>query len=347
MTATTVPPTMPAAVYRGQRTVALETVPVPTLGPTDVLIEISHCGICGTDLHFVMEGWAQPGSVQGHEYSGTIASVGGEVEDWSPGDRVVGGPAQGCGRCPACRSGAEQLCAGRPGFGEESFPGAFALYKALSSDALFRVPDDLDLRTAALAEPVAVALRGVRRSGLTPGQRVLVTGAGPIGLLTVCVLRALGIEDVTVSEPGAARRSRAAALGAAAVSPEDLKSPDIPLDLVDAPFAAAIECSGRPEAMVAALGQLDRHGTLVLSGTGLVRPKLDAMRIIVNELAVTGTMEYGRADFEDALAMLAAGVLPAADLIEPEGVPLSGVQRAMERLASGELVSKVMVVPGA
>jgi len=347
MTATTVPPTMPAAVYQGRRTVTVETLPVPDLGPLDVLIGVSHCGICGTDLHFVMDGWGKPGSVHGHEYSGVITATGPEVEDWRPGDRVVGGPARGCGACAPCRSGAEQLCQGRPGFGQEPFQGAFAAYKALGSDSLFRIPDSLDLRTAALAEPVAVALRGVRRAGLHPGQRALVTGAGPIGLITVCVLRALGITDVTVSEPAPARRTRAAELGATVVSPDQLTAPGLPTELVEAPFDAAIECSGRAEAMTTALAQLGTQGTLVLSGTGLVQPGLDAIRIIVHELQITGTYEYGRSDFEDALGMLAAGQLPAAELIEPEDVALSGIQAAMEQLAAGELVSKVMVVPHA
>ena len=338
---------MPAAVYRGRRTIAVETLPVPTPGARDVLIEVSHCGICGTDLHFVMDGWGRPGSVHGHEYSGVIVATGPEVEEWRAGDRVVGGPGRGCGVCPACRAGSEQLCDGRPGFGAEPFQGAFARFKALRSDSLFRVPDHLDLRTAALAEPVAVALRGVRRSGLRAGQRALVTGAGPIGLITVAVLKAVGVDDVTVSEPGPTRRDRAARMGAATLTPGDLVAPPMAMDLVEAPYAAAIECSGRADAMAAALGQLGRRGTLVLSGTGLAPPALDAMRIIVNELVVTGTMEYGRSDFEDALALLAAGQLPVEDLIEPDDVPLSELQAAMEQLVAGELAAKVMVVPRA
>ncbi|HUZ43856.1 MAG TPA: zinc-binding dehydrogenase [Acidimicrobiales bacterium] len=153
-----------------------------------------------------------------------------------------------------------------------------------------------------------------------------------------------GAEQLCEGRPG---WSRAARLGATVVTPDQLTVPGKPTDLVEAPFDAAIECSGRAEAMTGALAQLGTHGTLVVSGTGLVQPRLDAMRIIVNELHVTGTMEYGRSDFGDALGMLATGRLPTADLIEPEDVALSGIQAAMERLAAGELVSKVMVVPRA
>jgi threonine dehydrogenase-like Zn-dependent dehydrogenase len=206
----------------------------------------------------------------------------------------------------------------------------------------------LELRPAALTEPLAVALRGVRRSGVGPGGRVLVTGGGPIGVLTVAVLRALGIEDITVSEPAETRRQLARKVGAATtVLPGELGEPALPMDLIDAPFDAAIECSGRPEAMTAGLASLGRGGVLVLSGTGMNRPRLDTLRVILNELVITGSMEYTRDDFDAAIALLADDQVPSDVLIEPLDVPLSGVQRAMERLAAGEVAGKVMVAPRA
>ena len=182
---------MLAAVYEGDQSVAVRTVPVPDPGPGQVLIEVSHCGICGSDLHFVVEGWAaRPGSVHGHEYSGVVAAIGPDVHGWAVGDRVVGGPGRGCGACRLCTDGLPHLCLNRDRPGEAPYQGAFATYKVLDAGTLFRIPDGLDLRAAALSEPVAVALRGVHRSHARPGDRVLVTGAGPIGLLTVAVLRA-------------------------------------------------------------------------------------------------------------------------------------------------------------
>jgi threonine dehydrogenase-like Zn-dependent dehydrogenase len=339
---------MLAAVYEGNQVVSVRELPVPEPGRGEVLIGVSHCGICGSDLHFVVEGWSKPGSVHGHEYSGVITAVGPGTDGWGVGDRVVGGPGRGCGTCRQCRAGLVHLCAGRGRPGETPFQGAFATYKRLSVDELFRVPDGLDLRVAALAEPVAVALRGVRRSGAGPGDRVLVTGAGPIGLLTVAVLRAHGVGDVTVSEPAPLRRERAAAVGATTVvSPDALTVLSSPSAVVERPYQAAIECSGRADAMVAALAQLDRQGVLVLSGTGMARPQLDHLRIILHELVVTGSLEYTREDFQDALALLASGRLPLERLVEPEDVPLSAVADAMLRLASGALAGKVLVVPRA
>src|SRR5260370_42406796 len=119
------------------------------------------------------------------------------------------------------------------------------------------------------------------------------------------------------------------------------------MDRVDRPFDAAIECSGRPDAMEAALGQLGRAGTLVVSGTGMRRPKFDHNRIILNELVITGSVEYTREDFADAITLLAEGRLPVDQLIERDDVPLGQMQFAMEQLVAGELAGKVMVIPHA
>ena len=340
---------MPAAVYKGHGTVEVEEVPVPPVGPDQVLLRVSHCGICGTDLHLMMEDWGQPGSVGGHEYSGLIEAVGGSVARWEVGDRVVGGPGPGCGRCAPCRAGRTNLCLSRQLWNPDpEATGAFAPYKAVDAGSLFRVPDGLDLRTAALTEPLAVALHGVRRAWSDTWSRVLVTGAGPIGLLTIAVLRDLGVSDITVSEPGPKRQALAARLGAATViDPGELPAPTMPMELVDDPYSAAFECSGRSDAMEAALANLGRGGTLVLSGSGMRRPRFDPNRIILNELVVTGTAEYTPADYDEALALLASGRLPTADLIEPMDVPLGGMQAALEQLVAGELAGKVMVVPHA
>jgi (R,R)-butanediol dehydrogenase/meso-butanediol dehydrogenase/diacetyl reductase len=339
---------MLAAVYKGRRTIAVEERPVPRIGPNDVLLEVSHCGVCGTDLHMMYEDWGTPGSVAGHEYSGVVARVGPEVTGWAIGDRAVGGPRPGCGRCGPCAAGRTNLCSARPPMGVAPFVGAFAGYKVVDALCLYRVPDGLDLRTAALTEPVAVALHGIRKAPAAPGARVLVTGAGPIGVLTVAILRTMGVTDITVSEPAPLRQELALAVGATrVVAPDDLHHPAMPMDLAADPFQAAFECSGRREAMEAALDNLDTGGTLVLSGTGMHRPRFDPNRIILNELNVTGTVEYTPGDYDDSLELLRSGRLPADRLIEPEDQPLGRLEWVLGRLSRGELAGKVMVVPRA
>ena len=339
---------MLAAVYQGQRTISVEEVPVPEVGPHQVLLEVSHCGVCGTDLHMLYEDWGTPGSIAGHEYSGVVVQIGEAVEGWQVGDRAVGGPSRGCGECRQCRAGRVNLCHDRPLTGVYPFVGAFARFKAVADHCLYRVPEALDLRTAALTEPVAVALRGVRKSKAAPGDRVLITGAGPIGVLSVAILRTMGVTDITVSEPAPLRKELARRVGASdVIDPATLKEPALPMEIVANPFHTAIECSGRSEATEAALANLDLGATLVLSGTGMRRPRLDSNRVIINELTISGTVEYTPADYADSLALLASGRIPTDVLIEPDDLPLGGLQSALARLSQGEIAGKVLVVPNA
>lgn len=344
-----VPSTMRAAVYQKPRTISVERRPVPTPGPGEALIEVSHCGICGTDLHLVLEGMGRPNSIGGHEYSGRIAALGVGLEGWSVGDAVVGGPRATCGACPYCLAGRPSLCTGRGGFGGERDPrfhGAFAEYVLVRDSQLVRVPEGVSLRAAALTEPLAVALHAIARSGIQPGGRALVTGAGPLGLLIVAALRTRGIEEVAVSEPSRLRRERAGAVGATQlIEPDALDAPRMPFDLVDAPFDAVLECSGNPAAMEAGLAQLCRAGALVLVGTGMRRPRFDHNRILLNELIVTGAYNYDANGFRDALELLSRDAIPLDRLIEPRDVPLEGLLRALETLERQERGGKVLVAP--
>jgi (R,R)-butanediol dehydrogenase/meso-butanediol dehydrogenase/diacetyl reductase len=340
------PDRMRAVVYRERGRLEVEQRPLPRLGPTDVLLEVSHCGVCGTDLHMVMEGWGRPNSIGGHEYSGRVAALGSEVRAWEIGDRVVGGPEPGCGACGPCLSHRPGLCSQRPSPGVDEFQGAFAEYMKLDASQALRTPDELGLREAALAEPLAVALHAVTLGAAPPGARALVTGAGPIGALTLAALRARGIEDVSVSEPLPLRRKLALELGASAVlEPAALEVPPMPFSQVEGACDVAFECSGSPDAFEAALAQLRPTGRLVIVGSGMRRPQLDANRILLNELSVTGAYCYDENGVEDALALLASGRLPTDRLIEAEDVPLEGVADAMRRLIDGRLGAKVMVAP--
>jgi 2-desacetyl-2-hydroxyethyl bacteriochlorophyllide A dehydrogenase len=337
---------MPAAVYRGKGEIAVESRSVPDPGPGQVLVEVSHCGVCGSDLHMVLDGWGQPGHVGGHEWSGRVAAVGADVDGWPVGTPVVGGDLVGCGECALCSTGRPSLCLARGPVTGGDADGAFAAFVLTEAAGLLAVDNGLSLRTAALTEPLAVALHAITRSAAVPGERVLVTGAGPIGLLAVAALRDRGVEHVVVSEPAPSRRTRALAVGAvAAVAPGDLDVPAMPMDLVNDPFDVVLECSGRPEAVQAGLAQLARAGRLVLVGAGMHAPRLDNLRVLLNELVVTGAYNYDAGGFAAALALLGSGALPVDLLVERADVPLSGLLDAMHRLATAELAAKVLVVP--
>ncbi len=340
---------MRAAVLHGQLDLTIEQRAVPKIGPRDVLLEVSHCGVCGTDLHYVLEGWGQAADrIEGHEFSGRVVAVGDSVERWKPGDAVVGGPSPRCGKCEYCLSMRPSLCTGRGQFSDGDhgdYQGAFAEYVLVRESSILAVPPEVSLRAAALAEPLAVALHGLTRGGVRAGQRLLITGAGPIGTLSIAAARARGVTDIVVSEPHPKRRALAERLGAVTVDPHELIVPAYPGAMVDEPFDVALECSGRPSAMEAALGQLKRAGTLVLVGAGIEYPRLNTSRILLNELVITGAFVYDHDGFERALELLADPSFPTDSLIEANDVPLDGILDAIQKLGSGELAAKVMIVP--
>ena len=345
---THVPETMPAAVFMGLRDVAVEDRPTPQPGPDELLLEVSHCGICGSDLHFLLEWGGRSGVIEGHEYSGTVAGLGPGVSDWAVGDRVIGGPSPKCGRCEYCLAHRTSLCVERGGVGGDdgTWQGAFAGYKTVRAAEALRVPDGLSLKHAALTEPLAVALHGITRAGgARPGTRWLVTGGGPIGFLSVAALKALGVDDVVVSEPKESRRALCEKLGARAVDPTELVTPAMPFDLVDEPFDVALECSGNGRAQESALAQLKRAGTLVLVGAGMARPKFDPNRILLNELVITGAFVYDHDGFPRALELLASGRLANDLLVEQEDYPLNRLLDAAVGLHEGGLAAKAMIVP--
>lgn len=341
---------MKAAVYKGPGQLEVEERPDPKPGAGRVVVEVSHCGICGTDLHLLLEGWGQPGLVAGHEYSGNVAALGAGVEGWDVGDAVAVNPMTACGTCPQCVAGRPALCRESDATAALNGQGAFARFTDVTPQQLHRVPDNLDLRTAALAEPLAVALHAITLANIVekgPKARALVTGAGPIGMLVVAALVAEGIEDVTVSEPGERRRTAASGAGARhSVTPDELPPvPAMPDTIVEGAFDAVIECCGRADVMEGALGLLAPAGTLVITGTGLKRPRFDQMRILMNELVVTGSYNYDADGFERALALLASGLIPAEHLLEADDIGLQEIVPAMKSLVRGERAGKVLVRP--
>jgi (R,R)-butanediol dehydrogenase/meso-butanediol dehydrogenase/diacetyl reductase len=342
------PERMLAAVYRAPGEVSVEERPVPSPGPGQVLIEVGHCGVCGSDLHLMLEGWGERDTVHGHEFSGTIAAVGPDASGWHVGDRVVGGPSPRCGTCRRCREGRPSQCERRGELAVGHNDGAFARYTLLDARAVIPVPDGMDPRVAALAEPLAVALHGITRAELQPGDSVMVFGAGPIGALSIAALVALGIEPVVVIEPGARRRALAADLGAHEVlEPSSLETfpPWEPDRISPRAVDAVLECSGKKAAIEAGFHQLRRGGRLVLVGAGMEAPSFDPNRLLLNELVITGSFIYDADGFERAMELLASGRLPTDVLIEPDDVGLDGLGDAMRALAAGDLAGKVMVVP--
>jgi threonine dehydrogenase-like Zn-dependent dehydrogenase len=348
---------MKAAVIDGPGRVSVRDVDRIDPGPGEVLVRIEYCGICGTDLHGALEGWMPPGTVAGHEWSGRVAAVGPDVSRWSVGDQVVGGPPW-CGECEWCRIGRPALCVADPmrntgGYahsGGSDPKGAFAEYHLATAESLHAVPEGLDLRVAALSEPLAVALHGITAARLATGPkglRILVSGGGPIGQLVVAALRAEGADDLTVSEPAASRREQALRAGAhRAIAPEQLPAvPAMPTHTLPDGYDVVFETSGVAAAVATGVGLLRPTGTLVLLGTGAMTVRLDAIRVLLNELVVTGAYCYDAGGIDAALDLLASGRLPVADLLCADDFRLDDLLDTMNRLRAGDIPTKALVRP--
>jgi threonine dehydrogenase-like Zn-dependent dehydrogenase len=346
---TRLPEMMPAAVYRRPGEVVVEERPVPRPGPGEVLLEVNHCGICGSDIHMLLEGWGdKPGLVAGHEFTGVVVALGEGVGSWELGETVVGGPSPKCGRCRRCLEGKPSQCENRQGSVVDGHDGAFARYVLVRAASLVRLPAGLGARQAALAEPMAVALHGITRSGAAPGDSVMVIGAGPIGALSVAALVALGIGPITAVEPAVRRRKLAEDLGADVVlDPAELEKfpPWEPEQISEHAAHVVLECSGKKAAMETGFHQLRRGGTLALVGAGIEAPTFDPNRFILNELHVVGSFVYDQDGFGRALELLASDGFPTDLLIEADDVPLDGLSDALVGLAQGRYAGKLMVVP--
>lgn len=343
-----IPDTMVAAVLAGAGQIEVRPVATPDIGPDDVLVAVDLCGICGSDLHLVLEGWARSGTWQGHEWVGTVVAVGADVQRWQPGDRVIGGPGSTCGTCRLCRANRPSLCEGRGAPGTDDTGGAFATYVCRRAADLLALPAGLEPRAGALAEPLAVALHAVHQGGAGPDMRALVLGAGPIGALSIAVMATMGLEEIICVEPSAARRELALAVGAhRVIEPGDLVVPSIaePALIVPDAVDVVLECSGAVSAMEAGLAQLVRGGTMVLVGAGIEQPRFDPNRILLNEVVITGAFNYDAGGFTEALDLLASGRLPVEQLLEPGEVSLDGLLDAMRALVDGRLAGKVLVRP--
>jgi (R,R)-butanediol dehydrogenase/meso-butanediol dehydrogenase/diacetyl reductase len=335
---------MRAAAYVGDQTIRVEEREPVEPAPGQVRLDVAYVGICGTDLHIkhgAMDARVTLPAVIGHEMSGTVAAVGEGVRAWSPGDRVTVMPLRWCGDCAACRAGHRHVCERLVFVGIDA-PGALQQSWTVEQDLVVRLPDGLPLEQAALAEPLAVAVHDVRRSGLAAGGRALVVGGGPIGLLIALVAASEGI-DVLVSEPNAFRRGIAQQLGVRAIDPlgGDVASA-VDEWTAGAGVDVAFEVSGNTRGLATATHSLRVRGRLVVVAIHSQPVPLDLFRVFWRELELAGARVYERTDFERAVELLDAGAIPTAPLISAV-VPLEQTADAFAVLEGGGDVLKVLV----
>jgi L-iditol 2-dehydrogenase len=319
---------MLAVVYHGSDDLRVEEVPIPQIGPDEILLKVSAASICGTDLRIWHGGHRKypPGTLRipGHEVSGEVASVGDNIQDLKAGQRVFVAPNMGCGRCRQCISGNNNRCANYAALGV-TLDGAFAEFIRVPAVTVLQgnvmpLADSLGAEVAALIEPFACVLRGQRALAIQPGDVVLVMGAGPIGIMHMLLARLSGASKVLVSELQEARLLQAIRLGADRVvdlAKEDIRAvveAESEVQGVDVVIVAAPSHQGQESALsLAAIGgRINFFGGLPKD-----RPTInfDSNLVHYKELMVTATTACSTSDCHQAAAIVNSGRIDLSPLI--------------------------------
>jgi (R,R)-butanediol dehydrogenase / meso-butanediol dehydrogenase / diacetyl reductase len=338
---------MLTATYVGDHTIALAEIEPSAPAPGHVQIAVAYTGLCGTDLHILhgsMDSRVTTPLIFGHEMSGTIAALGEGVEGWDVGAPVTVMPLAWDGTCRACEAGHSHICQNLDFIGIDS-PGSLQELWNVPVETLVRLRPGSRLDHAALIEPVAVAVHDVRRAALTPGQRAVVIGGGPIGVLIATVARHLGAE-VVVIELDETRRTQIANAGFAVLDPRTVDQ----VDWVDrwtegAGADVVFEVSGAAAAVLGATSLAKVRGTVVVVAIHPTPREIDLQLVFWRELSILGARVYERTDFETAAELVADGVIPA-DLLITRTVPLDGITQAFEDLEAGRAMKILVDVGG-
>lgn len=314
---------MRALQYFGVDDIRVVEVDEPTVRPGHVKIAVTACGICGSDLHEYLGGpigrpFEEPhprtgafGPVtMGHEGVGTVVEVGEGVLRLAVGQRVVTEALRGCGTCPPCREGLQNLCQTLDIMGSSS-DGAMAPFVVVPEAWTHAVPDHLSDETAVLAEPLAVAIRSIGRGDVRAGDDVVVFGAGPIGLMTILALRVAGARQIIVSEPSGRRADSARRAGADVVlDPTQVDVVATILELTEGRGAdVALDTAGVDASFAAAYLCIRRQGTVVSVAAWEHPTEFHPLVLLATEATITGSLGYGIRDFPFALKLLADGKL--------------------------------------
>jgi threonine dehydrogenase-like Zn-dependent dehydrogenase len=349
--------------WEGPERLRLTERPEPRAEPGQAVVAVSACGICGSDLHSYRSGFAtRPGQVLGHEFAGVVVEAPG-VEGIEPGARVTVRPLMPCGECAACLRGDLQLCvrglAESVGYGRD---GAFAervlVPRAVPGLTIFPLPDGLDDRTAALSEPLAVALHAVQRAPQVRGADALVLGAGTIGLGVVAYLRLAGAGSITAVDPSPLRRDAAVTQGAdraidataaqvegaAGTAASGVEGVGATAGEVEAESADVVfECAGADATMAAAIRAVRSGGAVVISALFGRRVEFSPDRVTAKEASLIGAFGY-QGEFADVVEALASGAVDGGSLISHE-LPLERIDEAFRIQGDAAASLKVLVRP--
>jgi L-iditol 2-dehydrogenase len=332
-------------IAAGEGNVALKDWPEPSPAPDEIKLRIGTAGICGTDLHIIKGSWAcQAPIVIGHEFCGTVVQVGSQVNIFKPGDRVVGSnPARTCGACYHCRAGNPFMCSARVSAGY-MIDGAFAEYFCIAAERCHALPAQVTFRQAALGEPLAVAVRAVmERTIVRPGDVVLVSGPGCVGLLTAQLAKLAGAQVIVAGIDKDARRLNCAKeLGADRIvdtSREDLLK--IVGECTNGEGADLVyECAGAAASIQLCLDAVKKEGTLVPLGILSGPIQTSFSKITLKELCVVGSYGYVWNSWRSAIKLISERKVRTEELISHE-FPLGKFDEAFRAAEDGSAVKVV------
>lgn len=318
---------MRAAVYHGQHDVRIEDVEEPSPGPGEVLVKVAYNGICGSDLHEYYAGplgiptephpltGASMPVIMGHEFGGWVAELGEGVDDLEIGTLVAVDPIHHCGTCGPCRRGAKNLCMTAAFHGLMAHGGGLSERTVVGRSMVHPMPDGLTTRHAALVEPMAVAFRAVRRAEVAAGQRVLILGAGPIGLGAYFAAKWAGAEPI-VSEPSPVRRAILEQLGAPHVlDPNEVDVVAAVHDLTGGEGVdASVDAVAHESTMTTGMTATRRGGNFVLVGIPHTPLPFNGIQLFMNEVTLRASNAYAD-DFQDTIDAMAHGAYPLGDWV--------------------------------
>jgi len=312
-----------SAVLLEKGNLKMEQRPIPKPGKNEVLIRIHSVGICGSDVHYWVNGCigdfiVRGPMVLGHETSGVVAEVGSDVKNLKPGDRVAIEPGVPCRTCDYCKNGQYNLCPDIAFCATPPFDGTLARYFAHAADFCFKLPDHVSFEEGALLEPLSVAVQACRRANITLGDSVLICGAGPIGLVNLLTARAHGAAKICITDVDEHRLAVAKSLGADftyQVSKKDVRTlAEEVATLFGQKPDKTIECSGAEPSIQLAIYATKSGGTIVLVGLGPAEVRLPIVNAAVREVDIRGVFRYANC-YQVALAMVASGRINVKPLV--------------------------------
>lgn len=345
---------MKVPVFTDLKTMVYQDKPIPELSAGEVLVQVKYCGICGSDVHGYLNGiMVPPGTVMGHECVGLVADTAQGVTGFKSGDRVVVKPIPQCGECHWCRQGQYSLCsrAFERAIGiTPDNDGAFAKYVRIKypGEMLFKLPENVSFQAAALVEPLATCLHAVRLSRFKPGDRVVVIGAGMIGLGVLQFLKLGGAGKIISLEISSEKSTLAAQMGADVVLNPIAEGDDLTkkiYSLTDGVGADIVyECAGVPAAFQACINHVKSGGQVMLVGINDKDVAINPFTLVLKEVEMKGVLGYYD-EYQYVLEYLSQGKIDARAFIS-DIIPLSELaEKGFKRLLSTHDMVKILVEP--